>query len=118
MKLIFVKASASRPNMSNLVSFGSNAFVLDDIVSGNKPQGNFKRVVRSLFGSAHDQFWSSKYPHFCLLVNDKTCRNHGGNRADDYKKQFQSFLLCVGSFYFAQQFCPTKGEFFLRGIGL
>ena len=29
------------------------------------------------------------------------------------KKHLQSFLLCVGIFYFAQQFCPTKGDFFL-----
>ena len=118
MQLMLVEASCLRPSIGDLVAFDADAFVLDDIVSWNEPQGNVQRVVRPLFGSANDHFRRTQRSAFCLPVNDNARRNHGGNRANDYKKHLQSFLLCVGSFYFAQQFCPTKGDFFLRGIGL
>lgn len=118
MHAITAYKSLPGPGKGNLKSLGLNA--LD--VNGFLPWAQQKSESHvSVFTGLRSDVRRRRYDFMCPFINVSSLPNNreqGSNASNNLKDCFQSFLLCVGSFYFAQQFCPTKGEFFLRGIGL
>lgn len=112
MHAIAAYKTLSGPGKGNLKSSGLNAFD----VNGFLPWAQQKSEPHvSVFTGLRSDVRRRRRDFMCPFINVSSLPNNreqGSNAPDDFNKDFQSFLLCVGSLSSPIAILPHKGGIF------